>query len=377
MDFSDSAHQPLAAQDSEDNAELKLSNLFYICIFVLFAIICFLFYNTGSAWIGKIIKTVLKGKYEIGSTLVARTTSALAIWFLVHAVLTLGNRNFEDSIQFLIHSKFKYIHFLICVALWIAFWFIPDGFFNFYMKFAMVISLIYIIFQIYFLVIFFTDLNEKHASDDNLCCLFSITIVLCIVSIVGFALSYWMFKENKDQTIAFTTVNLIISIILFVMSIFIEHGSIFTSSLVTTYIAFLTWSALMCERSSTSSKGIEIVFTIIASIFTLVWCGYSAFASSSQLDDCQCSDSDSDCVCCDTTHYPKFSLSFFHTLFALASVYVTMIVTHWGKTESEAPWTTSRGNIAKWVNIVSSWIVALLYFWILIAPLVCKNRDFS
>ena len=370
MDSDSIDTKPLSLKGEDGEGELKSANLFYIIVFICFSILCFILYNTGSSWIGKIIKTVLKDKYAIGASLVARTTSCLAIWFFIHALLTLGNRNFDDSIQFLIHSKYKIVHAFFAVGLWVGFWFIPDDFFNFYMKFAMIISIIYMIVQIYFLVSFFADLNDTYAVEGNYCYLTVITIILTILAGVGFGLSYWMFQDNKKETIAFTTVNLILSIILFVLSVFIEHGSIFTSSLIVLYIAFLTWSGLMCERN-TSSKGAGITFTIIASILTFVWCGYSAFSTSTQLDDCQCED------CCDTSDRPKFSLSFFHTLFALASIYVTMIVTHWGQTETEAPWTTSRGNIAKWINISSSWIVALLYFWILIAPIVCPNRDFS
>jgi len=371
MGFEEVDKNPLNG-DSDSDAErtLKFANIFYMIVFVVFAIICFILYNTGSSWIGKIINTAFKlfsdNKYLIGTTLVARTTSVLAIWFLIHAIVTINNKSLQEGFQYYFHISWKSVHVLVLVLLWVGFWFIGDGFFNFYVKFAMYISVIYMLIQILFLVIFFNDLNDKWASDENMCWLLTATIVMTVVGLVGYGLAYWMFKNNMNQTIVFVTVNLLISVALFILSIFIEHGSIFTSSLVLCYMAYLTWAGLMCEQE-TSSSGAGIAFSVISSIFTLIWAGYSALTSSNQFIDCKGEESTD----------PEFSLSFFHLMFAAASIYVTMIVTHWGQTDTNSPWSTSRGTVAKWVNMTSAWIVALLYLWILIAPYVCKNRDFS
>ena len=30
-----------------------------------------------------------------------------------------------------------------------------------------------------------------------------------------------------------------------------------------------------------------------------------------------------------------------------------------------------------WVKIISQWLVYLIYSWIMLAPVICKGRDFS
>ena len=358
---------------------LKKANFYYVGKFLLFAIISFIFYNTGSTWIGKIISTVYKGKEAIGATLVARTTSSLAIWFVVHSLVTVCNKNLVDSFQFMFHISWLWLHSLIYIALWVGFWFIPDGFFDFYMQAAMYISFIYLVFQIYFLIIFFHGLNDKFVTEDNEKCMLAITVFIELVSITIFGLCYYFYAPGGcDGNIAIITVNLIITIALFILAFIRENGSIFTASLVNCYVAYLTASGIMCSPggscSRVSASTSNIIFTIAASIFTLLWMAYSAFSSSYQVGDCDCG-----CGCCggEGEEKPEFSLSFFHALFALASVYLTMVVTNWGNTKESVAWATNHGVISKWVNLGASWASALLYLWTLIAPCLCPDRDFS
>ena len=89
-----------------------------------------------------------------------------------------------------------------------------------------------------------------------------------------------------------------------------------------------------------------------------------------------------------------YSWSFFHFMFALATLYVMMTLTNWyryvhyiinwnelfliliifspgqGKDFSE-----SDGSM--WVKITSSWVCSALYIWTLVAPIVLPDREFS
>lgn len=373
MDFdsSDSKNIPFLQSSSDTQYALKKANIYYMGKFILMGILSFILYNTGSTWIGKIINTVYTGKQSIGVSLVSRTTSSLAIWYLVHSLIMIHNQNLVDSCQFMIHISWTWLHSIIYFAIWVGFWFIPDEFFDFYMKAAIYISGIYLVLQIVFLIDFFHSLNDKFAEEEkNHCILLIVTIILTCLSIAGFGLEYYIFgRGNCTKNNIIISVNLALSVILFIVSLILESGSIFTASLVFAYTCYLTCAGLMCEPScnSISKKGSQIGYSIIASIFTLVWAGYSALSTSSRFTDaCNCSDEE-----------PIFSLSFFHAIFALASVYLTMIVTHWGLAEPSADWATDRGKIAMWINFGAGWITHILYLWTLIAPYVCPDRDFS
>lgn len=348
---------------------LKRANIYYMVQFIIAGILCFILYNTGSKWLGKITSTEYKESKSIGVSLVCRLTSSLVIFHLVHAIATVCNKNLNDGCQFMFHIGLLPVHTVVWLALWVAFWFIPDPFFDGYMKFSMVASGIYLLIQIVFLVAFFHEVNDKLVNDDKICLVAVFTAIITIGSIAALGSSFYIFvPEGCSNNNILIGVNLAILAILFLMSMFIEHGSIFTASLIFAYCAYLTVAGCICEpscnRLSSGSQGIG--FSIVASLFTLAWCGYSAFASTNQFTSCSCSEEEA-----------QFSISFYHLLYAFASCYLTMIVTSWGKTNESADWTTDRGTIAKWVNFTAGWITMVLYLWTLVAPYVCKDREFN
>jgi hypothetical protein len=71
----------------------------------------------------------------------------------------------------------------------------------------------------------------------------------------------------------------------------------------------------------------------------------------------------------------QYSYSFFHFIFALASLYVMMTLTSWYKPNSDL--THLNSNMASvWVKIVSSWLCIGIYAWTMLAPALFPDRDF-
>ena len=379
------------SENSELDTSIKCANFFYVIVFIITGIFCFILYSTGYKWLGKIISTKAVGANSNGVECVCRTTAPLAIWFAVHSLIMIGNPNLSTSIQTFIHKKFLYIHIVLFVGIWVAFWFVGDGFTKFYLNFSIYVSALFIIIQIFFLLEFFQEINAKFVQDDNLLIPSIITIVFSLLTLTAYGVSFYIFcPKSCNLNLAILIINLILSVIIFILAAFIEHASILTASFVCAYCAYLVIAGCMCQTScnriSTNNQGIG--FSITASIITLIWCGYSAFSSTISFDACDCgevcgneegvySKCCPDECCGEERKKETFSLSFFHFLFALASVYLTMIVTHWGKTNEASSWTTNRGQYARWANYISSWVVILIYFWTLIAPKIFPDRDFS
>ncbi|KAI9221681.1 serine incorporator/TMS membrane protein [Blastocladiella britannica] len=81
-----------------------------------------------------------------------------------------------------------------------------------------------------------------------------------------------------------------------------------------------------------------------------------------------------------------YSYAFFHVVFALAAMYLAMLVTSWNTVDvvSRAP-TDDDGLLveigkswaAVWVKIVSGWMVIGLYGWTLLGPVVLTDREWS
>jgi len=72
----------------------------------------------------------------------------------------------------------------------------------------------------------------------------------------------------------------------------------------------------------------------------------------------------------------SYSWSFFHFMFALASLYVMMTLTNWYKPDGDSKKLIENDG-SMWIKIISSWVCVALYTWTLVAPIVLPDRDFS
>ena len=70
-----------------------------------------------------------------------------------------------------------------------------------------------------------------------------------------------------------------------------------------------------------------------------------------------------------------YNYSFFHLIFALASCYIAMLMTGWG-TGAEERDLIDVGWVSVWVKIVTQWLTAAVYCWMLVAPTILEDRSF-
>ncbi|RKP22824.1 serine incorporator/TMS membrane protein [Syncephalis pseudoplumigaleata] len=78
----------------------------------------------------------------------------------------------------------------------------------------------------------------------------------------------------------------------------------------------------------------------------------------------------------DETEACAYNYAFFHLIFALATMYVAMLLTDWNSMQGNPKELMRIGQsyTAVWVRVVSAWICVLLYAWTLVAPLLFPNR---
>ncbi|KAF8059424.1 erkB [Scenedesmus sp. PABB004] len=72
----------------------------------------------------------------------------------------------------------------------------------------------------------------------------------------------------------------------------------------------------------------------------------------------------------------SYNYSFFHLIFALASMYIAMLLTGWGAVEQERD-RLDVGWTSVWVKTAAGWVTAALYSWTLVAPALFPDRDFG
>lgn len=80
-----------------------------------------------------------------------------------------------------------------------------------------------------------------------------------------------------------------------------------------------------------------------------------------------------------------YSYAFFHVIFAVAAMYVAMLLTNWNTVHSVSgggDYGDDDGELVRigqslaavWVKAVSAWVCALLYIWTLVAPVLMPDR---
>ncbi|KAI8048557.1 TMS membrane protein tumor differentially expressed protein [Syncephalis plumigaleata] len=71
-----------------------------------------------------------------------------------------------------------------------------------------------------------------------------------------------------------------------------------------------------------------------------------------------------------------YNYAFFHLIFALATMYVAMLLTDWNTMSGNPKELMRIGQsfTAVWVRVVSTWICVILYVWTLVAPVLFPTR---
>jgi len=79
----------------------------------------------------------------------------------------------------------------------------------------------------------------------------------------------------------------------------------------------------------------------------------------------------------------RYNYSWFHFIFAIAAMYVAMLLTDWnvvshrpisGQTNPDTDVYIGRSEVAMWMRVVSGWVCMVLYMWSLLAPVFLPDR---
>jgi len=79
----------------------------------------------------------------------------------------------------------------------------------------------------------------------------------------------------------------------------------------------------------------------------------------------------------------RYNYAWFHIIFAIAAMYVAMLLTDWnvvsktpisGPIDPDSDVYIGRSEVAMWMRVVSSWVCMLLYMWSLMGPVLLPDR---
>ncbi|CAB3397815.1 unnamed protein product [Caenorhabditis bovis] len=365
--------------------------------------------------------------HATGFQAVYRVCAATASFFFIFMIVMLGVKDSKDG-RSSIQNGFWFFKYLLLAALIVGFFFIrSENLSTPLMWIGMVGGFLFILIQLILIVDFAHGVADSwitsyEESDSRYCYagLLGITFggftvaIVCVVLMLVFYTS----GESCGLPRFFIIFNSLLCIGLTALSMapFVQErmprSGLIQAVMITGYVIYLTWAALInnpdkeCNPSlisiftknttdpshkDDSHYGIPLPAQSIISLFLWFACVlYASIRNSSnsslgkitggtnseenmQLND---TESQNDLRVIDNeTEGVAYSYSFFHFMFALASLYVMMTLTSWYKPDNDL--THLNSNMASvWVKIVSSWLCVALYSWTLVAPALFPDREF-
>lgn len=299
---------------------------------------------------------------------------------------------------------------------------------------------IFLVIQMIILLDFVQYWNEswvEAGDDDNrwLYGLLAVTVTAYAAVITMAVLMFMWFKPagagSCSLNMALVSCNLVLAVVFAMVALYphlhpSRQGNVFPASAIALYCTYLCFSALQSEprdyecnglaQHLTATSGSTMALGMVATIAAVV---YSAFRAGSNTHIFSLEGSDGEP---ETTHLlagaeqgelihtsagldgaalpgdessapavavasrertalddfqaVTYNYSFFHLIFALASMYIAMLMTGWGTVAQEKD-RLDVGWASVWVKTAAQWVTGLLYIWSLAAPSLFPDRDFS
>jgi len=372
----------------------------------------------------------LECRRAVGYLAVYRVCFAVTIFFLTLSCLMVGVRSSRDPRAGIQNGGWG-LKYLVLIALTIGAFYIPgeSTFGTTWMYFGMIGGFLFILIQLILIVDFVHSWAESwvgHFEETNAsgwyCALVCFTGLHYSLIIAGSALCWHFYATEEGCGINkfFIILTLILTFVMSVLSVLPKvqdrqpSSGLLQASAVSLYCTYLTWSALRnnpnmsCQPKFLVPADHMRSFDAQSIIGIVLWIScvlYSSIRNSTKAarlafgDDPQeevppitITENTQDAelglpgvtvrktkegfqVWDNEDERVAYSWSFFHVMFALATLYIMMTLTSWfTPSQNLTEWTANISTV--WIKIVSTWVCSLLYMWTLLAPCLFPEREF-
>lgn len=355
----------------------------------------------------------------VGYMAVYRVCFALSIFFFLMALIMIGVKNSKDH-RAGIQNGFWGLKYLVVIGGTVGAFFIPESWFGpTWMYVGLIGGLFFIVVQLVLIIDFAHSwaeswvTNFEETQSRKWYALLMIAMLACFaLALTGIILLYIYFTKADGCALNkfFISINLVLCVIVSIISVLPAvqdaqpKSGLLQAAAVTLYTIYLTWSSLASNPDRECNPGFllmgkkenKVGFDSESIVGLVIWMccvlysslrtassGNRMISSSSDPEQALVKQSSEDGgkesenkVWDNEEEACAYSWSFFHFMFALATLYVMMTLTNWYSPNSSLE-TLNANAASMWVKIISSWICLGIYVWTLIAPIVLPDRDFS
>lgn len=355
----------------------------YTTIFLVTCLLAWTLRDYGHSALSELER--LKGchgaRYCLGAEGVLRVSLGVFIFFFIMFISTAGTKKLDDPRNSW-HSEWWPAKIVLWIILMATPFCVPSAFIQLYGKIAHFGAGVFLLIQLISIISFITWLNDCCRSEKNAerCRIqFSaFSVATHVASLLGIVLLYVWYapKASCSLNIFFITLTLVLLQLMNFVSVHpkVKVGML-APGLMGLYIVFLCWCAIRSEpyteicnkkaATATSHDWLTIVSFVIA-VLVIVMATFSTGIDSKSFQFKKTEAESEDDV--------PYAFGFFHFVFAMGAMYFGMLLIGWNAHNTMRKWTIDVGWASTWVKIISEWLAALVYTWMLIAPLVWKTE---
>ncbi|KAJ3686902.1 hypothetical protein LUZ61_016066 [Rhynchospora tenuis] len=353
-------------------------------------------------WINTFADTPSKEWFQTNAVL--RVSLGNFLFFATFAALMIGVKDQNDKRDGWHHGGWilKIVIWAVLIALM---FFLPNIVITIYETLSKFGSGFFLLVQVVILLDFLTNWNDSWVEKDEQKWYIALLVVsvVCYLATLAFSgvLFVWFNPSGHDcgLNVFFIVMTLILAFAFAIIALHPQvNGSLMPASVISIYCAYLCYSGLSSEPTDYECNGLHrhskqvstgtlvlgMLTTVLSVVYSAVRAGSStaflsppsspkAGATSPLLEG----DTESGKSSKDADPKPvSYSYTFFHLIFALASMYSAMLLTGWTSSTSGSSELIDVGWTTVWVRICTEWATAGLYIWTLVAPLIFPDREF-
>ncbi|XP_021757069.1 serine incorporator 3-like [Chenopodium quinoa] len=334
---------------------------------------------------------------------VLRVSLGNFLFFVVLAIIMIGVKDQNDRRDSWHHGGWMgkmIIWFLVIVLMF----FMPNVVVDIYGILSKFGAGLFLLVQVILLLDFTYTWNDAWVEKDEHKWYMALLAVSVGCYIAAFTLSgilfIWFNPSSQDcgLNVFFIVMTMILAFAFAVIALHPKvNGSLLPASVISVYCAYVCYTGLSSEPRdyicnglhnkskavSTSTLVLGLITTVLSVLYSAVRAGSSkAFLSPPSSpragattplltsDDPEAGDKK------DSESRPvSYSYTFFHLIFALASMYSAMLLSGWTSSSDSAD-LIDVGWASVWVKICTEWMTAGLYIWSLLAPILMPDREF-
>ncbi|TMW97764.1 hypothetical protein EJD97_005023 [Solanum chilense] len=335
---------------------------------------------------------------------VLRVSLGNFLFFGVLALIMIGIKDQNDRRDCLHHGGWvaKLVIWVLLVALM---FFLPNGVITIYGFLSKFGAGFFLLIQVIILLDATHSWNDSWVAKDEqkwYVALLVISVACYIATFVFSGILFMWFNPSGHDcglNVFFIVMTMILAFAFAVIALHPKvNGSLLPASVISVYCAYVCYSGLsseprdyVCNGLHNKSKAVTTSTLVLGMLTTVLSVLYSALRAGSATTFMSPPSSPRSVVgekksllASEELESGKgspearpvsYSYTFFHLIFALASMYSAMLLSGW-TSSSESSELIDVGWTSLWVRICTEWVTAGLYVWSLVAPLLLPDREF-